>query len=292
MKSMTGFGKGQADKSGIAVVAEISTVNRKQLDVRLNLPSELRQFEPRFRKMVAGAVQRGSISIKVQLTYGEELIGQSISIDHAAASAYVAECMSLGEELGIDATLSVRDLINIPDFVTRKAPAVDSDLMAEIAEEAIAKALADLVAMRSVEGAELYEDLKQRRLQLMEMVAAIAERAPAVVQEYRGKLKERVELLTEDLELDNDTLIREVAVFADRADISEEMTRLQSHFVQMEQLFESGDGVGRALDFLIQEMFREINTTGSKANDSEISRNVVSFKTELERVREQVQNIE
>lgn len=289
---MTGFGKGQASSAGVNVIVEISSVNRKQLDVRFHTPAELRVFESEFRTHLLQFVSRGSVNVKFVVDYDPSLKQQSVVINHDVAAQYLKEFTELSSKLGIAGGLTITDLIALPEVVTEKETEVDPELFKDCCMQALDEAIGKFVAMRSAEGLELKDDLIKRRNFLETLVKEIEERSPLVVVEYQEKLKERVEKLLQEMRLDEDSLAREVAYFADRCDISEEMTRLYSHFIQLDTLISEDKPVGRALDFLVQEMFREINTTGSKANDSEISKRVVRFKTELEKVREQVQNME
>lgn len=292
MKSMTGFGKARVETGPLSVTVEISSVNRKQFDLRLNLANELREFEPVFRKMVAAEIQRGSINAKLTVDFAESLRPDALQINRSVAAYYMKEFNTLGESLGLSGHLDINTLAQLPQIITEGEVKLDLDGLKSTAEQAMAKALTALVAMRSAEGAALQSDLFERLGTLKSYVTDITERAPAVITDYKQRLEERIQqMLGEEVPVEADVLAREVAVFADRADISEEMTRMYSHFQQMEDLIKSDAG-GRAMDFLIQEMFREINTTGSKANDSLIAAKVVAFKTELERMREQVQNIE
>lgn len=292
MKSMTGFGKGQASSNGVDCTVEISSVNRKQLDLRFNIPTELKGFEPDFRKHIAKYVSRGAVNVKFIVDYDESLKSQAITINKEVAAHYVNEFKALAVNLGISDSVSISDLVALPEVVTAKDIDLDADLFKDSCMDAMKAALDSFVNMRSEEGLVLKADLLERRKGLELLVDEIKERAPLVIVEYQEKLKERVQTLLQDMELDEDSLSREVAYFADRCDISEEVTRLYSHFQQFDKLVNDSKPVGRALDFLIQELFREINTTGSKANDAEIAKRVVSFKTELEKIREQVQNIE
>ncbi len=292
MRSMTGFGKGQANGNGINVTVEISSVNRKQLDLRFNMPAELKTFEPEFRKTLSEQISRGSVNIKFAVDYDPALKLESVVINREVAARYMNEFNSMASELGIEGSITISDLIALPEVVVEKETDLDPEPFRNCCVDALKQALVKFVDMRAAEGVELKEDLIKRRRLLETIVDEIEDRTPLVVVEYQQKLKERVEKLLQEMRLDEESLAREVAYFADRCDISEEMTRLHSHFVQLDKLVEEDKPVGRALDFLVQEMFREINTTGSKANDAEISKRVVRFKTELEKVREQVQNME
>lgn len=290
MKSMTGFGKGRFEKGGVVSTVEIGTVNRKQLDIRFNQVSEIRAFEVDYRKVVAQQLARGTVNIKIVLTSSGE---SSFSVNRDLLERYTTELTAIANELGINSELKIAELMTLPEVISESSVGIEPALANEVTLKALNLALESLVEMRSCEGDEMCRDLKLRMHDLMFMVDKIKVKSPMVVQEYHDRLKERVAVLLKDtVKLDEVALAREVAFFAERSDISEELTRLDSHFVQMGQLLNQVNPVGRNLDFLIQEIYREINTTGTKASDAEISKQVVAFKTELEKIREQIQNVE
>ena len=290
MKSMTGFGKGRFEKNGVVSTVEISTVNRKQLDIRFNQVSEIREFEIDYRKIIAQNLARGTVNVKVVLTSAG---GSEISINRALLEKYTTELTKIADQLGVNRDLKIAELMILPQVIREDCGGIDSELANEVTLGALNLALEALVEMRGCEGKEMCRDLELRMHDLMLMVEKIKIQSPVVIQEFHERLKERVAVLLKDtVELDEVALAREVAFFAERSDISEELTRLDSHFVQMGKLLGQQDPVGRNLDFLIQEIYREINTTGTKASDAEISKQVVAFKTELEKIREQVQNVE
>jgi len=289
MKSMTGFGKGSFEKDGVVSTVEISTVNRKQLDIRFNQVSEIRAFEIDYRKVIAQHLARGTVNVKVTLTAAG---GSRLCVNRDLIKKYASEFKAIAAELGIEDELLMGDLMTLPGVVSDSV-GIEPTLANEVTLKALTLALESLVEMRSCEGDEMRIDLMSRMQTLMAMVEKIKIKSPVVVQEFHERLKERVAVLLKDtVELDEVALAREVAFFAERSDISEELTRLDSHFTQMEQLLNKEGPVGRNLDFLIQEIYREINTTGTKASDADISKQVVVFKTELEKIREQIQNVE
>ncbi len=291
LKSMTGFGEGSASSSGICVVVEISSVNRKQLDINISLPRNLVTLDAKLQGMVREEFTRGRVSgiVRVEATDG---FAGTVSIDEKLAKQYVQGLRKTAGKLKLNDDLGAEALTRIPGIVTVDQTNLDVDHVSSVLEKALKAALRGLAKMRLAEGKTLEGDLRARIGLLDGMVSAIGKMAPSVVAAYREKLHQRLqEAGLEGLAAD-DRVIREVALFADRCDISEELVRLKSHLKQVRQLLRSTEPVGRTLDFLCQELFREINTVGSKANEVEITRYVVDFKTELERIREQVQNIE
>jgi uncharacterized protein (TIGR00255 family) len=287
---MTGFGKGSFEKDGVVCTVEIGSVNRKQLDIRFNQVPEIRAFESFYRKEIAKRLARGTVNVKIVLG---STVQSQVGINRPLLERYVEELSGLSGDLGISTELKWSDLLSLPDVVRENSVGISSSLVHEVTSSALDIALEAICEARSCEGEEIRRDLSMRMNILMEMVEVIRQRVPFVVAEYQERLKERVALLLQDtMSLDEVSLAREVAFFAERSDISEEITRLDSHFLQLSLLLEQSEPVGRNLDFLLQEIYREINTTGTKASDAQISTQVVAFKTELEKIREQVQNIE
>jgi len=291
LKSMTGFGEGTAAASGIQVVVELSSVNRKQLDINVNLPRNLITLDARVQNRIRSDFTRGRISgiVRVEATDG---FAGTVRIDDKLAKAYIAGLRSTADKLKLKDDLGAEALSRLPGIVVVEQTNLDADHVSTVLDKAMDLALRGLARMRQAEGRALEADLRQRMGLLDAMVRSIRKLAPSVVVSYRERLHQRLkETGMGDLGYD-ERIIKEVALFADRCDISEELVRLMSHLKQMRQLLRSREPIGRTLDFLCQELFREINTIGSKANEVEITRCVVTFKTELERIREQVQNIE
>ncbi|MGL4854993.1 MAG: YicC/YloC family endoribonuclease [Lentisphaeria bacterium] len=293
MKSMTGFGKAQKSFSGVSISVEVTSVNRKQLDLRCNLPHELREFEPLFRQQVAEFITRGAVNIRFSLDIDPALQQAQYSVNNTVVKNYLDQLKSLTSDLNIPMDVTLKDILSLPQVISVQEFDFQELNLQTLATDTLKDALVAFDQMRSNEGEILADDFKSRINVLKNLINSVALRSPEVVKEYQEKLKNRVELLlTSQLPIDHDSLAREVAYFADRCDITEEMVRLRSHFAVFYSKLNSNDSVGRELDFLIQEIFREINTTGSKANDAFIAQNVVKFKTELEKIREQIQNIE
>ncbi len=291
LKSMTGFGEGTASANGIHVAVEMSSVNRKQLDVNLTLPRNLVALDARIQSLVRQEFSRGRISgvVRVEATDGSTGI---VKIDSKLAAQYVDGIRAVAQKLKLTDDLSAATLARLPGLVSVEQDDLDADHVAVALDGAMEKALRGLAKMRAAEGKALATDLRERLALLEEGMKSIHTCSAGVVESYRQKLLQRLaEAGLENLAAD-ERIVKEIALFADRCDISEELTRLKSHLMQARKLLRSAEPVGRTLDFLCQELFREINTVGSKANEIEITRHVVAFKTELERIREQVQNVE
>lgn len=293
MKSMTGYGRGECIAKGTRITVELSSVNRKQAEVSLSVPSELESIESDLRDLILGSVSRGRVSGKVTLQRSGVNRASGVSINEAQAKAYRSELTKLAESLKIPDNLSLDSLLRLPGVMETSEPALDAKVFCAPVKRALAQSLDGLLAMREKEGANLARDLTKRLCKLHRIVKRVARRAPNVLKHHRERLIERLKNANVEVPgMDDERLLKEVVYYTDRTDITEELTRLNSHFAQLEECLSDNMPVGRKLDFLAQEMFREINTIGSKANDANISSEVVTLKTELEKIREQVQNIE
>ena len=293
MKSMTGYGRGECTTKGAQIVVELNTVNRKQAEVTLGVPAELESVESELRDMVLASVSRGRVNGRVTLRRSDANRAASSAINEVQAKAYRRELAKLAKSLKIPDDFSLDTLLRLPGVLESTEPALDGKAYRAPAKRALGQALLALQAMRGKEGGNLKRDLAKRLGELKRVAKRVAKRAPAVLKQHRRRLIERLRKVgIETPAADDERLLREMVYYTDRMDITEELTRLDSHFGQLEQCLRSTQPVGRKLDFLAQEMFREINTIGSKANDSTISGEVVTLKTELEKIREQVQNVE
>jgi len=292
LNSMTGFGRGEASAGGVKVEFEIGSVNRKQFDVRVSLPKGLQILEPQVAECIHRRVARGSLTCAVTIEMSGAVRRAGVTVDGELAAAYVTELRRAGRRLGLADRATLDTLIRLPDVVRCEVLPVTAERLWPLVEKALRQALGRFLAMRAHEGSVLERDLRRRVARLRRTASALRRFAPAVTRRYRRALLARLRAAgLGDLSRDP-AVVKEVALFADRCDISEELVRLESHFQQADRLLGSREPVGRALDFLCQELFREINTTGSKANDASIARHVIAFKAELESVREQVQNVE
>ena len=290
---MTGYGRGECGRDGFKVTVELSSVNRKQTEISVNLPRELEALEAPIRDLINRHVARGRLTVRVSLHTSESKSSARMHINLALAQAYTRELEKLAKQLKLAGPVTLDQLLRAPGVFQTDEELADAEDLRPAVEKALKQALAALVKMRSREGAHLASDLGARIKIMQQSTGRIAEQAPRSTERYREQLLERIKSagLTAPGP-DDERLLKEVVFFADRSDISEELTRLQSHFQQFAEGAKSGEPVGRMLDFLAQEMNREINTIGSKANDAIISREVVTLKAELERFREQAQNVE
>jgi uncharacterized protein (TIGR00255 family) len=291
IKSMTGFGRGEWQGLGKRVGVEVKSFNHRYLDIFPHLPRRLNPLEAQVRNLIKQRVSRGRIEVSVQIddfSPGE----QKLELDLALARDYHLALKGLQEGLGIPGEIRLETLANFRDIFTRKE--VETDLEEEWAslQEALEEALTSLEQMRRDEGLTLREDFLSRLKALGEMVQEIEEKAPLTLRACRDRLAERVQELSGGIPIDEGRLAQEVAYLAERSDIAEELVRIRSHLSQFREMLDHSDPVGRKLEFLLQEINREANTIGSKASDAGIAQEAIAIKSELEKIREQVQNVE
>ena len=290
---MTGYGRGECAQDGFKVTVELSSVNRKQAEVSVTLPRELEQLEVPVRDTVNRQVARGRVNARIALHTAESKLSARKHINETLAKAYAGEFARLAKNLKLAGEVTLDQVLRAPGvFQTDEQLAESEDLWPAV-EKALNQAMAALLKMREREGAHLAKDLAARIDIMRTAVGKVRQQAPVTAENYRRQLLDRVKNAgLEGISADDERLLKEIVLFADRSDISEELARLQSHFQQFDDCRKSKEPVGRTLDFLAQEMNREINTIGSKANDAVISREVVTLKAELEKFREQAQNVE
>ena len=290
---MTGYGRGDCSQDGFKITVELSSVNRKQTEITVNLPREMELLEAQIRDVINRLIGRGRLVVRVSLHAGESKLSARMHLNIPLAKAYARELNRLSKQLKLAGPVTLDHLARAPGvFQTDEELVVEENFWPAV-QKALQKALGGLLKMRQREGAHLAVDLAERIAVMRKSVANIRRQAPSVAKRYRQQLIERIEAAgLETPPLDDERLLKEVVYFADRSDITEELTRLQSHFQQFDDCRKSKEPVGRMLDFLAQEMNREVNTIGSKANDNLISREVVTLKAELEKFREQAQNVE
>lgn len=290
---MTGYGRGECSQNGFKLTVELSSVNRKQTEISVTLPREMEMLEAQVRDLINRFISRGRLNVRIGLHAGASELSARMHLNIPLAKAYARELNRLARQLNLPGPVTLDQLARAPGvFQTDEQLAEEEDLWPAV-ERALRKALTALVKMRAREGAHLARDLAKRIALMRSAATRIQKHAPQVAQRYREQLLERIkEAGLAAPVADDDRLLKEVVYFGDRSDISEELSRLQSHFQQFEDCRKSREPVGRTLDFLAQEMNREVNTIGSKANDSLISREVVTLKAELEKFREQAQNVE
>jgi uncharacterized protein (TIGR00255 family) len=290
---MTGYGRGECAQDGFKITVELGAVNRRQSEISVNLPRELEMLESQVRDVINAQVARGRVTARINVHAAEGKLSARNHLNAPLAKAYAAELGKLAKQLKLSGAVTLDQIVRAPGVFQTDDELVEAATVWPVAEKALKQALASLVKMREREGAHLAQDLMERIGIMAKCVERVQKQAPQTAENYRQNLLERIKSAgLDNIAPDDERLLKEIVLFADRSDISEELTRLQSHFKQFEDCRKSKEPVGRTLDFLAQEMNREINTIGSKANDALISREVVTLKTELERFREQVQNVE
>ncbi len=291
MKSMTGYGKGAASRDGRELTVELKSVNHRFLDVSLRLPRVLSCIEDAVRGTIAERLSRGHIDVFVNYR-NTRSDAKTVRVDETLLSAYVEAARSANAALSLRDDLTLSNVLRLPD-VTEIVPAdEDTDALISLAKEATVLALDALIEMRVAEGERLRAALEAGVNTMDAYREAILSRAPFVSEEYRKKLNERIASVLSDTEIDRARLATEVALFADRCCIDEELVRLRSHIAQFRTYLSANEPVGRNMDFIVQEMNRECNTIGSKANDAALTKSVLGCKAEIEKLREQIQNVE
>ena len=290
--SMTGYGKGDYENDLYRFKLEIKSVNHRYIDVNVKFPRQISYLEETIKKKIKEKLFRGKVDAYINLEY----LGESqtdVNIDTELAKAYYDTLNELVVELNLKDGISLNNILNIPDIIKLQKKELDEESILEVLTVSLDLALENISSMRKEEGKELKNDILVKLATIKSHLTIIEERSPEVVLEYKKKLNDRInELIDNETILDKDRLNSEVAFFADKASIDEEIVRLKSHIKQLELILEEDGSIGRKLDFLIQEFNREINTIGSKSSDITITMYVVELKSEVEKIREQIQNIE
>ena len=290
IKSMTGYAKANISKNLREYQVEIKSVNHRYLDISIKLPRQLSYLEEIIKKVVNSKLKRGKIDIVFTFeNFSEE--GRNVRINKDLAKLYIKELRELANEEGISSNIEVTDIAKFPDILNIKTDQ-DDDTIKKEAIDVLEKALDQLIEMRSIEGSKIAEDLLKRIEVIEDKVIKISEKSTGLIQEYVVKLEGRIKEILQTDEIDKSRIAQEVVIYADKCSIEEEVTRLKSHVLQFKNLLQVDDAVGKKLDFLVQEMNRETNTIGSKSSCLEITNSVIDIKTELENIREQIQNIE
>lgn len=289
--SMTGFGRGYVEREGRKLLLELKGVNHRFLDISMRLPKSLGSMEDPLKRRLQEKLSRGHVD--VYLKYQNEAEGsKTVNVDDALLNAYLSSLKHIKKQHGLKDDVMLSTVLKMPDVIEAQGAEDDEDLLREIIFEAADQALAEMEKMRLAEGERLKADLTIKLEGMLKEISAIEQRSPAVVQEYRDKLKARIVELTEGTQLDEQRFNTEVALMADRGSIDEEIVRFKSHVKHFSDTLKSGGAIGRKLDFIVQEMNREINTICSKAADMAIINSAIALKGEIEKIREQVQNIE
>lgn len=290
IKSMTGFGSSEVTSDERKITIEIKTVNHRYCDINIKLPRQLTFLEAKIKAIIKTYVERGKVDVFI--SYDEYTSNKlSVKFNEDIAEKYMNVFEHMGNRFNINNDIRVSSLARFPEVITLEEE-TNKDELWPLIEKAITKATQELVEARSLEGKNLYEDLLSKLDIINTCVSFIEDRSPQIVEEYNNNLKARTLELLGETQLDESVLATTVATFADKVCVDEELVRLNSHTLNMRQTLESEDGIGRKLDFIAQEMNREANTIVSKVNDLEVTNVAIDLKTEIEKIREQVQNIE
>ena len=292
IRSMTGYGKQSLSVEGREYQIEIKSVNHRYLDINVKIPKAISYLEETIKKEISNKIKRGKIDVFVSFENNSEE-GRKIEINKQLAKLYIEQLKELAQEEKIESNIEVMDIAQIPDVLTIKVDEENSKIKDEI-KEVTQGAVTRILEMKNIEGEKISQDLLQRIRNIQSKIVEISKKSTGLIEEYVVKLEKRVKELLKNDEVDKARLAQEVVIYADKCSIEEEITRLKSHIFQFENLISNNqDGaIGKKLDFIIQEMNRETNTIGSKANNLEITNGVIDIKTEIEDIREQVQNIE
>ena len=288
---MTGYGRGETDHAGTKFSVELNSVNRKQSDVVVNLPRDLLELEPRIRQTINENISRGRTNATISFHSGANG-ARNLALNTELARSYHEAMRALQKELNAPGEITITTILQAPGVMRFPEEALSPEKAWPAVECALRAALADLIKMREREGKHLAKDLIHRLKAIRRKLKEIRALHPEVVKRYRAALLDRIQKAGLPLPSDDERVLKEITFFADRADISEELTRLDSHLAQFAHHLRSKEPVGRKLEFIIQEIFRELNTLGAKANDAAISQRVIACKADLEKIREQVQNLE
>lgn len=290
IKSMTGFGRGKYENEGRSYTVDIKSVNHKYTDISVRLPRFLNSEEDKVRKRISSAISRGKVDVLISFeNYSSK--GTNIRINKELAKEYIKELKSLAEETELQFNVDVIDISKFPEIL-KIEDTQDEELIGKELMIAVDDALEKFISMREIEGKRLIQDIEERIYLIQNKVNEITAFSNTLVSEYMEKLKVRVNELLEPSMVDENRLMQEIVIFSDKSSIEEELTRLKSHMSQFLELIKQSSPIGKKIDFLIQEINREVNTIGSKANCLEITNRVIEIKTEVENIREQIQNIE
>lgn len=291
VRSMTGYGRCAAVSGGRDISVEIKSVNHRFLETGVRVTRGYNFLEDRLKKYVQKRIARGKVDIFVTIG-NPETEAAEVHINQSLAEGYIKALSEMGAKYGLPDDVTVMSIARYPDVLTVSKPEEDEEQLWNDLVPVLDSALSDFVAMREAEGERMKNDVLAKADTVLSIVAQIEERSPQTVREYKARLTERIKELLEDAAVDESRIATEAAIFADKVAVDEETVRLRSHFAQMNDIIEKGGAVGRKLDFVVQEMNREANTIGSKVTDAELAHKVVDIKAELEKIREQIQNIE
>ncbi len=291
IKSMTGYGRGQLNINGRDILVEIRSVNNRYYDFNARLPRVYGYLEEKLKTFIQGSISRGKVEVSVSV-FNNENKEQEIEVNREVAKGYIDALRDVNGELGLDDDLTLSCVARFPDVFNVRKVIEDEDFIWSMVKQAADTALEKFIAMRETEGERMKADIISRLDYILGLVEKVEEQSPKTVENYRNKLYSKMSDILEGKNIDESRILMEAAIFSEKIAVDEETVRLRSHIAQFRELLSSSEPVGRKLDFLVQEMNREANTTGSKAQDIEVTRIVVDIKSEIEKIREQIQNIE
>ncbi|MDD6097138.1 MAG: YicC family protein [Oscillospiraceae bacterium] len=291
LRSMTGYGRSQKILNGRDILVEIRSVNHRYYEYSSRIPRSYSYIDEKLKALLKSGISRGKVeaSVTINNIEGRDIV---IGINKSAAEGYIAALRSVSDELGLKDDLKLSNLIKLPDiFTVQKAPDNEEQLWEDVSLVA-SEALEAFISMRCSEGERLKADVLEKAANIEKSICEVERLSPVTVENYRNKLRSKLEEILESRDIDEQRILTEAAVFAEKIAVDEETVRLRSHIAQLRTMLDSAEAVGRKLDFLVQEMNREVNTIGSKAQDLNVARVVVDMKAEIEKIREQIQNIE
>lgn len=290
IRSMTGYGKQSLNVDGREYQVEIKSVNHRYLDINIKMPKTLSYLEETVKKEISEKIKRGKVDVFI--TYeNNSKEGRNITINKELAKLYIEQLKELAEEEKISSNIEVMEIAKFPDILTIKVDEEDEKIKQEIIQ-VTTEATNKIVEMKAIEGEKIAQDLLQRINKIENKIMEISSKSTGLIEEYVVKLEERIKQILKEQEIDQNRLAQEIVIYADKCSIQEEITKLNSHIAQFKELLKKDEPVGKRIDFLIQEMNRETNTIGSKSNSLEITNTVIEIKTEIENLREQIQNVE
>lgn len=291
IKSMTGYGSAKGSCGGLEITVELKSVNNRYLDCSVRLPRSFLFAEEAVKSRVGKHISRGKtdVFISVDSSGADDTV---VKVNESLAKGYAAAISEIAEITGLPNTLDAAAIGRFPDVLSVEKKEADRDALSEALSDIVEKALCEFDSMREREGAKLAEDISGRLDTIEGLVSSVEERSPETVSEYRQRLYKKMSEVLENTALDEARILTEAAIFADKVAVDEETVRLRSHIEQMRGMIKTGSPIGRKMDFLIQEFNRESNTIGSKCSDSSIAKTVIELKSEIEKIREQIQNIE
>jgi uncharacterized protein (TIGR00255 family) len=289
--SMTGYGRGVFTSEDYTITIDLKSINHRYLELYFKIPKNYNFLEDKIRREISGKISRGKVEISVIIEQFSSIEDQ-VELNQSFMRSYLKIIGELKENFGIEGEIDLKTIVALPELFEYHQPDIDQEKLFENVRQALDMALHSLIDNRKTEGKGLCRDVREKLATLENYRMTLLARAPKVVAAYQEKLAKRIGELTEGIEVDPSRLATEIAIFADKSDITEELVRIESHLGQFQQILEITEPIGRRMDFLIQELNREINTVGSKASDITIAQLVINFKAELEKIREQIQNIE